>query len=401
VLLRAAAAEKNVVSVNQRVRVPILIAVVIVAIAAAWLWAARTPPVRVVVVAVERGDVLSTVSNTRAGTVDACRRAGMSPALGGQISRLPVRKGDVVTTGQVMLELWNDDLRAELEFAHREAVASRGRMKEVCVRATVARQEAQRLTSLLEKGLAAEEETARAVGEGDARKAACEAARDATKVSDAQIDIATARLERTMLRAPFDGVIAEINGELGEFVTPSPVGIPTPPTIDLIDSSCLYISAPIDEVDAPAVRTGQKALITMDAFPGVKFPGFVRRVAPYVLDVEKQARTVEIEAEIETLESTHPDKPNSDRAVLLPGYSADVEIVLARREQVLRVPTQVVLDGSRVFVLDGTVLAERLIQIGISSWEFTEVVAGLDEGELVVLTVDREGVADGATAVTE
>ena len=106
-------------------------------------------------------------------------------------------------------------------------------------------------------------------------------------VSEAQRDIATARLERTLLRAPFDGVIAEINGELGEFVTPSPVGVPTPPTVDLIDSTCLYISAPIDEVDAPAVKTGQQALISMDAFPGRRFPGFVRRVAPYVLDVEK------------------------------------------------------------------------------------------------------------------
>ena len=97
---------------------------------------------------------------------------------------------------------------------------------------------------------------------------------DSTKVRDAQVEVATARLERTLLRAPFDGVIAEINGELGEFVTPSPVGIPTPPTVDLIDSTCLYISAPIDEVDAPAVRIGQQALITMDAFPGRKFPGF-------------------------------------------------------------------------------------------------------------------------------
>jgi HlyD family secretion protein len=385
--------------------------VVIVAIVAAWLWSGRVQPVRVAVVEVERGDVLSTVSNTRAGTVDACRRAGMSPALGGQIAKLPVRKGDAVTTGQVMLELWNDDLRAELEFARRDVVASRGRMEEVCVRADVARAEAQRLTSLLAKGLAAEEETARAVGEASAKKAGCAAARDVIKVSEAQVDIRIAKLERTLLRAPFDGVIAEINGELGEFVTPSPVGIPTPPTVDLIDSSCLYISAPIDEVDAPAVRTGQKALITMDAFPDRKFPGFVRRVAPYVLDVEKQARTVEVEAEIESSEgmnsggsgSDQPDsdQPDSDQQILLPGYSADVEIILSKRENVLRVPTQVILDGTRVFVLDGTMLVERTIDTGISSWEFTEVVAGLDEGDLVVLTVDREGVADGAAAVAE
>jgi HlyD family secretion protein len=380
----------------KKLRIPLLVLLIIAAIVVAWRLSGQTTPVRVAVVEVERGDVLKTVSNTRAGTVDACRRAGMSPALGGQIARLPVRKGDAVTAGQVMLELWNDDLRAELEFARRDVVASRGRMDEVCVRADVARDEAKRLASLLAKGLAAEEETARAVGEASARKAGCAAAADATKVSEAQVDVRIAKLERTLLRAPFDGVIAEINGELGEFVTPSPVGIPTPPTIDLIDRSCLYISAPIDEVDAPAVRTGQQALITMDAFPGREFPGFVRRVAPYVLDVEKQARTVEVEAEI-----TNSDSADAEAQMLLPGYSADVEIVLSTRENVLRIPTQVVLDGTRVFVFDGSMLVERTIDVGISSWEFTEVVAGLDEGELVVLSVDREGVADGVAAVVE
>ena len=135
-------------------------------------------------------------------------------------------------------------------------------------------------------------------------------------MAEARVDVTKAHLERTQLYAPFAGVIAEINGELGEFVTPSPVGIPTPPTVDLIDASCLYISAPIDEVDAPRVRAGLPARISLDAFPDRVFPGHVRRVAPYVLDQEKQARTVEIEAEF--------DDP--EKAGLLAGYSADVEV---------------------------------------------------------------------------
>ncbi|GIS40229.1 MAG: hypothetical protein Ct9H90mP13_00750 [Pseudomonadota bacterium] len=62
-------------------------------------------------------------------------------------------------------------------------------------------------------------------------------------------------LERTMLIAPFDGIVAEIEGKLGEYVTPSPVGVATKPTLDLIDNSFLYIKAPIDEIDAPDVRS--------------------------------------------------------------------------------------------------------------------------------------------------
>ena len=363
----------------------------VVAAVAAYSWWGRSQPLRVSVVEVDYGEVQSTVSNTRAGTVDACRRAGMSPPLGGQIAALPVREGDSVKAGQVMLELWNEDLRAELELARRDLVASRGRKDEVCVRADVASQEADRMSSLLEEQLSSVEETQRAVGEAKARQAACKAAADATLVNGAKIQVAQARLERSLLRAPFDGVIAEINGELGEFVTPSPVGVPTPATIDLIDASCLYISAPIDEVDAPAVSAGQKALITMDAFPDHSFPGFVRRVAPYVLDVEKQARTVEIEAEIEN--------PDSER--LLPGYSADVEIVLETRANVLRVPTQTIVNGSQVYVLDGDTLEERAIQTGIRSWEYAEVLSGLEAGDQVLLTVDREGVADGAVVIVD
>ena len=314
---------------------------------ATYLWL-RPDPIPVVVAVVDRGLVRATVANTRAGTVKACRRAGLA--------KLPVKEGDSVTAGQVLLELWNDDLSAELLLARRDAVAAQSRAEEACVRSDVARREAERLTRLYERGLASEEESDRAVGDARALAAACSAARAAARVNEAKVDVAVAKLERTVLRAPFDGVIAEINGEVGEYVTPSPVGIATPPAVDLIDESCLYISAPIDEIDAPAVAPGQPARITLDAFPAQAFAAVVRRVAPYVLDVEKQARTVEIEAVI-------TDR-GDDR--LLPGYSADVEVLLDERDAVLRVPSQVLIDGRRVLVSltgEGKREAKRLYRL--------------------------------------
>lgn len=366
--------------------------IAVAAIGALVFWNLRPQTLAVAMARVDRGDVRATVANTRAGTVDACRRARMSPALGGQMASLLVAEGQSVTANQVMLELWNEDLKAEVLHARRDLEAAASRAREACVRADVAEREARRLARLRERGLASEEETDRARGDADATAAACSAAREASRVSDAQIKVAEARLERTILRAPFDGVIAEINGELGEFVTPSPIGIATPPTVDLIDDTCLYISAPIDEVDAPAVREGQSAIVTMDAFPGQRFPGVVRRVAPYVLDQEKQARTVEIEVVI-------TDRGDSN---LLPGYSADVEVLLDTRQSVLRVPTQVIIEGSRVFVVgsDG-VLESRDVTRGLSNWEYTEILDGLQEGEQVVLSVDRDGVAPGVAVVPE
>jgi HlyD family secretion protein len=369
----------------------IVVAVLIgVAAIALYVRSQQDDVLRVSVVTVQRGDVIASVTNTRAGTVDACRRAGIAPATGGNITGLYVKDGDVVVKDQMLLELWNADLKARVLLAVRDATASESRSRQSCVTAGVAKRVAVRLVRLKEDNVASQEAVERAVGEAESASAACDASKDAIKVKQAAVDVANATLLRTQLRAPFDGVIAEINGELGEWVTPSPVGIPTPPTVDLIDNSCLFIKAPIDEVDAPAVRTGLPAWITLDAFKDQRFAGTVQRVAPYVLDLEKQSRTVDVEAVI--------DDP--DMGLLLPGYSADVEVILDERHNVLFVPTAVVLEDSSVYVIpaQGGPLEKRTVQTGLENWEQTEIVAGLEEGDYVVRSIDREGVEDGAMA---
>ena len=373
-------------------RIGIAIAIVALVGLFAW-WSTRPNPVLVALTTVERGPVNATVANTRAGTVDACRRAGLSPALGGQIASLPVKDGARVEAGQLLLELWNEDTKAELEFTKRDARAATSRSREACVIADVASREAARLMSVYEQGLTSEETADQATGRAESTAAACTAARDTANTTAARVNVIEAQILRTQLYAPFAGVIAEINGELGEFVTPSPVGIPTPPTIDLIDATCLYISAPIDEVDAPNIRAGLPARISLDAFPDRIFPGHVRRVAPYVLDLEKQARTVEVEAEI--------DDP--EKFGLLPGYSADVEVILDSREDALRVSTAVIRDGNTVFVYDPDtkIVEERQVETGIANWEYTEITGGLSAGDQLVTSIDREGVRDGASVEPE
>jgi HlyD family secretion protein len=133
-----------------------------------------------------------------------------------------------------------------------------------------------------------------------------------------------------------------------------------------------------------------QARVSLDAFRDRVFTARVRRVAPYVLDVEKQARTVEIEAELQNIEG----------ATLLPGYSADVEVILQERPEVLRIPTRALVDGKRVFVFDPDAerVGAREVQTGLRNWEYVEVTGGLQEGEQVVTTVDREGLADGVAA---
>lgn len=373
-------------------RAAILVAV-LVAIAGVVWWNLRPKPIAVTVVTVERGPVEATVANTRAGTVNACRRANLSPAVGGQIESLPIHKGEAVQQGQLLLELWNEDLKAQLTLDQRSARAAASQAREACVTADVAKRDAQRQKQLRAQNLASEEAADQAAGKAESMAAACSAAEDMARVSDSKIDVTRAQLQRTQLRAPFSGIVAEINGHVGEFVTPSPVGIPTPPTVDLIDTSCIYISAPIDEVDAPQISIDMPARVTLDAFPNRTFPGHVRRIAPYVQDREKQARTVEIEAEID----------DTRNAKLLPGYSADVEVVLQRRDNVLRVPTSVVTADGAVYVFDAASgrLHKRRIKAGLSNFQFTEVLSGLSAGDKIVSSIDRAGVADGVRVTVQ
>ncbi|MEJ2480931.1 MAG: efflux RND transporter periplasmic adaptor subunit [Acidihalobacter sp.] len=342
-------------------------AVLIAAAVGLLIWVQRPQPVAVAVTTVERGLVEASVANTRAGTVEACRRTKLSPAVGGQIARLDVHKGEAVKQGQVLLELRNDDLKAQLALARSEASAAAAQTRSICLQADVAKR---------------------------ARAADCEGAHANRQVAEARIRLARANLDRTILTAPFAGVIADINGEVDEYVTPSPPGIATLPVIDLIDNSCFYIEAPIDEVDASKVRLGMPVRITLDAFGKQAFKGTVSRIGAYVIDLEKQARTVDIDVRF-----AH----QTDLARMLAGYSADVEIILASHPNVLRVPTEAVINGNEVYVLDKTSGRLKLTRIepGLSNWNWTEVVSGLQAGQEVVTSVDRKGVAEGVPAVAE
>ena len=349
-------------------------------------------PITVSAVYPEIKTVEQTVSNTRAGTIDACRRSRMSPAMGGQIASLYVKEGDLVQKDQILIELWNKESKARVKEAKARVKAAERSAQQVCILSDRAQREAKRKTELLERGLASEEDTETAVSNAESQSAACDAALTQVEVYQASVEVIEASLERTMLIAPFDGIIAEIEGELGEYVTPSPVGVATKPTVDLIDSSCIYISAPIDEIDAPEVVSGMTARITMDAFGNQEFPATVRRVAPYVLDLEKQARTVEIEAVFD----------NPDQA-LLPGYSADIEVIIDRVENTLSIPTQTIMRDNFVYVIDTETmtLTKKQIEVGIGNWQYTEVTNGLSEDDQVVLSVDREGVKAGVKVEVE
>lgn len=342
---------------------------------------------------VERGVVEATVVNTRAGTVKPCRRSRLSPATGGQIVNLLVKEGDRIVPGQVLLKLWNADLEAQHELAKQQHVTAISKQREACILAGNAERESVRTQQLVAKGFVSSQRADDARAAAASRQAACAAATADIKRAQAQIAVTAANLERTVLTAPFAGIVAQVTGELGEYVTPSPQGIPTPPAVDLIDDSCLYVSAPMDEVDAPKIQVGQPARITLDAITQKTFTGKVRRIAPYVTEIEKQARTVEIEAEFIDLNSN---------IMLLVGYSADVEVITQRHETALRIPTRVIRQGNKVLVVGkDNRLEERQLMTGLANWVYTEILEGLSEGEQVLLEANDETVTVGSRVIAK
>ncbi|NOY66716.1 MAG: efflux RND transporter periplasmic adaptor subunit [Gammaproteobacteria bacterium] len=373
----------------------VIIITLLVGLTGLSIWyVSRPQPVKVKLKQVTQGTVEKTITNTRAGTIVSCKRARLAPATGGQISQLLVKEGDQVSAQQLLMEIWNDDLKSRILLARQEVRASRLKSRETCVNYQVAEKEARRLKSLFKKKLVSDEDSDRAVGSALAKKAACEASKATILVTLAQVKLTEALLQRTQLKAPFAGIIAEVNGEVGEFATPSPIGVSTLPNIDLLDKNCLYVSAPIDEVDAPELINGMPARITLDAFREKSFTGKIRRIAAYVLDIEKQARTVDIEVDF-----IQPD----DMKNLLPGYSADVEVIIKKKENTLRVPTEAVQNNNNVLFYNSAtgVLERKSFVKGVSNWVFTEVISGLKKGDQIVISLDRKGVEPGAAVIPE
>ena len=368
----------------------IIVGVAVVAVGLVLRYTVFAPEiVEVRTAAVERGLVEQTVSNTRAGTVRVRRRAELSPQVGGLVVDLPHREGDWVEAGEVVVRLDDSAQQAELESARTTVEAAAAQADEACLAAELAEKELVRLESLHSKGIASDQNLDLLRTDRDRTRAGCTAARAAVGQAIARVGSVEVQLAFTELRAPFAGTIAELSTEIGEYITPSPPGLPIPPVIDLLDPASIYVSAPIDEVDAERVHVGQAVRVTVDSRPDATIGASVERVAPYVLDVLEQNRTVEVEVRLDDAEAMRG---------VLPGTSADVEIILDSRQDTLRIPASAVAEGGGVLVLSNGVLEEKTVGVGLRNWRFAEVLDGLSVGDQVVVVRNSPDIKAGAEA---
>lgn len=336
------------------------------------------------------GRVEDTVVNSRAGTVQSRRRAGMSPGIAGLVVEIPVEKGARVRKGDVLLRLDDSEHRARVNLAGNSLAAAQSAAEQAQREAELAEFVWERTRSLAQERVVSDTNVEQDRTRALIGKSAALAAEARIREAESTLEVARATLAKAVMVAPFDGVVLDITTEVGEWISPSPPGVFIPPVIDLIDPEALYVSAPIDEADVARIRPGLPVRLTLDAFRDRSFDGSLSYVSSFVETRQEQNRTLRVEAVF------------ADRALpsnLLLGLSADIEVILAARTNVLRIPTYALLEGSEVLLLEAGRLQTRAVTTGLRNWSYTEIQSGLAPGDAVVVSLDRPEVKAGAPAV--
>jgi len=185
-------------------------------------------------------------------------------------------------------------------------------------------------------------------------------------------------LEKTVILAPFDGVIARVNVEEGDVL--SSMDYATKIIIELIDPTTMELKVGVDEIDIPGVELNQGVTIELDALPALPLEGKVTYICPLP--------TVESGVVLYNV-TIGFDVPEGGR--LKAGMSATADIIIDERSNVLLVPSRAVkqdIQGRQVVeVMVDDQIQERPVVTGISDGYQTEIISGLDEGETVVIVV--------------
>ena len=338
-------------------------------------------PIEVEVAKVSRGLVEDAVTNSQAGTVKARMRARVGAERAGRVASIPNREGSQVRRGQPLLLLDETTARTQLEASRRDLEAAHAAAEVTRSAATLAKQQYDRTQSLFKSSLISQGEMDQAKSRFEGTIAELQGAEAREQRARASVRLAQDEVDHLRVLAPFDGVVSQRMVEVGESV------VPGQPVLEVVSLGRLYVSAPLDEIDIGRVHEGLPARVTLDPYRGRVWQGFVTRVAPVVNDVREQNRTLEVEVEMKA----DPTAPTPK-----PGTSADVEIILDKRDGVLRVPTNAVIEGKRVLVIENGQAVSRDVKTGLKNWDWTEVTDGLAEGRFVITSLEKQGVKPGA-----
>ncbi|HEX2258010.1 MAG TPA: efflux RND transporter periplasmic adaptor subunit [Afifellaceae bacterium] len=285
-----------------------------------------------------------------AGSLRAMESVRVSSEIAGLISAIHFGDAEPAEAGQLLFELEDSIARAELAQAEAQLALAESNHR--------------RAAELLERQVGTERTRDEAV-------AALETAR-------ADVGLARARLEKTQIKAPFDGLLGLRTVSVGEYVTPGQE------LVNLEDIEPIKVDFRVAERFLQRLQTGQPVRIRVESLPDRTFAGAVTAIDPHV---DQETRSVAVRAEV----------PNEER-LLRPGQFARVTVVVEERDDALLVPEQALLPrGSDFFVykvVDGKALMVQ-VETGRRRAGNVEIVSGLSAGDVIV-TGGHQKIRDGA-----
>lgn len=268
----------------------------------------------------------------------------------GRVSSLAVEEGDRVNRGQVLASLVRDE--AEIALAKAK------------VRATNASLALERARDTMDKGLISREEFDRLTMEHE--------------VAQQEVAEAEWRLSRTVIRAPFDGIVTERLITVGQHLRPGDQ------VFEIADFDPLVARIYLPETDVLTLREGREVALALGADASFAFAGRIRQISPVV---DTATGTVKV-----TVEAAHPP------AQVRPGAFVTVEIVREQRDGAVLLPRKAVvreLRAAHVFIADGDVAEKRPITLGLEEGDVIEALSGVAAGETVIVA-GQGGLKPGA-----
>jgi HlyD family secretion protein len=350
----------------------------------------KKKPLLVKTVKVEKATVRDEVSSSTAGEVAPDKKALVRAELGGRVVSVRRERGDRVKRGEVVVTVDASDADARAAQALATAAAQEAQVAQAQARVETMARQAARARSLLDKGAgAAQVAEDAAAAEREAREA-LRAAQGLLAQAQAGLRVARVARGKADLTAPFDGVLTEVHPDPGDQLAPGA------PVFEVMDDVRLHVEATVDEADIGRISVGQTAVLKLDALPGKLIPAKLAKIAPAVKKDLKGARTLAIDVDV-------ADVDEARKAGLRAGMSANVDILVAEKPNVISLPTNAIVGrGAKrtVFKLENGFAKVVPVEVGLSNWDRSEIISGLSVGDQVVATLNAKELADGIPVTT-
>ncbi len=358
----------------------------------------REPPLEVSVVKVERGEVREMITGASAGEVKPARRVTVRAELAGTIAEVKKKKGERVQAGELLVSFSSDELDARLLQAEANVEAANVAIAAAELRKRSAWRAFERAKVLRPTDAISAVDFDRVQTELEAGGHSVEQAEAAKKQAVAAKKLAEVAKKRTLVHAPFAGVLQDVFAELGVQVAPAQ------PLFDLIDDSSIRVEVPVDESDISRIAVGQKVTLRTDAARDHLILGTVTFIPPAIGRGGDSSPLEGVSALSSKERSIRIEVTPEETKNLVVGASVNAELLVSSKPDVVFVPSQVVIGRGverTVFQIEQGVLKKKTFRPGLTSWERTEVLEGLEPGAEVVSSLNVKGLEEGARAVAK